>query len=233
MLNKLFLDKNYNVMCLANIQEPYDRGASAISNTIKLEIDADDTPNQYLEVTYGENTATISVTSGTVNEINIPTTYWNYGSITYIEPYKNNVGIPEKTINITFPEVIDRMAALSGDDEQEGLLQIGQNYSMAGTEYANEDVKEVKEEVETHSQEIDNLQENKQNFIPQYIDYPPASGQDGDMCFVGLNGNNSKELWRYEDNQWVRVLPNISYGTADMQAGAALPSGSIYLQYEA
>ena len=91
------------------------------------------------------------------------------------------------------------------------------------------DISNIKETVSQQTIDIS----SKQNFIDQFIDYPPAIGSQGDLCFIGLNGNVSKEFWRYDSIEgWVRVLPNITYGTADMQPGDALPTGVIYLQYE-
>lgn len=126
-----------------------------------------------------------------------------------------------------------------------GIQWLEDRYTANGTERqpdtqplslgdgTNEKVERISNEVSQNSSDIDDLKSGKQNFIPQYIDYPPAIGEDGDLCFIGFDGNNSKEFWRCDNGTWARVLPNITYGTAEVAVGAPLPTGTIYLQYEA
>lgn len=123
-----------------------------------------------------------------------------------------------------------------------GIQWLEDKYSARGSEYQPEaqpvslgdgKVEKIASDVAQNSSDIDDLRSGKQNFIDQYIDYPPTIGADGDLCFVGFNGDSSKEFWRCDNGTWVRVLPNITYGTAEMAVGSPLPTGTIYLQYEA
>lgn len=82
-----------------------------------------------------------------------------------------------------------------------------------------------------------------QTKINQDILTPSGTAQEGDLKFKGIDGSNSKELYRYEGStgggtgQWVKVNLNglnvILSPTDDITPGVStLPAGTLYLVYE-
>ena len=232
MLNRFFLDNDYNVILLSNMQNPVSMSGELLwDNQIIFEIDADDTPNQYLEITCGEVTTILAVTPSEVNELELSPQYWNYEDYTYIQPYKNGVSLGvDYTIDIKFPAVITNAGMISSiESDPEALVEVGQHYEMSGSEYAEEEVKEVKETVSNLSQTVTQQGqelENKQNFIDQDI-LPPSQGvgEDGDLKFQG-GVAGFKRLYRNDGGTWSRVN-FIESGTAEPSGGE---DGDIYIQ---
>ena len=234
MLNRFFLDNDYNVILLSNMQNPVSMSGELLwDNQIIFEIDADDTPNQYLEITCGEVTTTLTVTPSEVNELELSPQYWNYEDYTYIQPYKNGVSLGvDYTIDIKFPAVITNAGMISSiESDPEALVEVGQHYEMSGSEYAEEEVKEVKEAVSNLSQTVAQQGQelgNKQNFIDQDI-LPPSQGvgEDGDLKFQG-GVAGFKRLYRNDGGTWSRVK-FIDNGTSQPSGGK---DGDIYFQTE-
>lgn len=89
-----------------------------------------------------------------------------------------------------------------------------------------------------------------QKFIDQDTIAPSGSGNTGELMFVGGEGNNEKDLYRYEDGGWVKVelgpvlegditvttpttpLRHISISTYDMGEGEPAADDTIYLVIE-
>lgn len=77
-----------------------------------------------------------------------------------------------------------------------------------------------------------------QTFIDDDVLEPVASGVAGDLVLVGATGSSARDLYRYENNAWVKInLSNgstpITYSTTDLTAGTSeLDTGSVYLVYE-
>ena len=232
MLNKFFLDKDYTVQLLMNMQIPVSMNDQLWDNSILLEIDADDTLNQYFVVDNGIDTEVLNVTPGQVNVLQVTEVWWAYGGVTTITPYKNGQAISDKIIDITFPEVVDNAGMISSTEEDpEEIVLVGQHYEMSGSEYAEEEVKEVKETVSNLSQTVTEQGEQlaeKQNFIDQDI-LPPSQGvgEDGDLKFQG-GVAGFKRLYRNDGGSWSRVN-FIDNGTSQPSGGE---DGDIYFQTE-
>lgn len=199
MINKFFADKDYNIELLVNMEEPW-QGEEIWQNNIIVRVNADSTANQYLLVTGNNISTNLPVTPGQVNEIDIPMAYWELSGETTIQPYKNGSAVSGRDITISFPDVINGAGMISKVNET-----IGYVYSMSGTQYPEEEVKDVKETVDQHTQEIDDLQRNKQNFIDEDLNTPSGTAEEGDLIFVGATGNSDKEVYRYENGAWVKV----------------------------
>ena len=159
MLNKFFLDKDYTVQLLMNMQIPVSMNDQLWDNSILLEIDADDTLNQYFVVDNGIDTEVLNVTPGQVNVLQVTEVWWAYGGVTTITPYKNGQAISDKIIDITFPEVVDNAGMISSTEEDpEEMVLVGQHYEMSGSEYPEQAVQEIQ-------QEVQDIQENKQDKL--------------------------------------------------------------------
>lgn len=220
MLNKFFLDANFNVKMLSNIQRPYSYDF-LWDNRIVFEIEADSTSNQFLSVDYGESSVDLTITPGQTNVIELDTDYWNYGGITLITPYKNGSAIIGKNISITFPDLVEYSGAISSTESNiDGSIKLGNDYAMAGSYYVtpqtisqiNNRVSDVEGDVESVSDEVDGL-----------------SGTVGGLSdTVGSQGQDITDL-----QQSVTALEGlITLSTVDIGVGAPLPNGHLYLVYE-
>lgn len=207
MLNKIVCDKDLNVELVINIQEPrtFD---DTWANSIIIEIDADDTASQSLIVDAGEATGSYPVTPSQINEIEIETEYWNMGGATTITLVKGSTDYG--TIIINFPDEIDSLGMLNRDENIETTFTMTGSYN---------DPSDLSKEVKDVSDKVDDLQNNKQNFIEQDL-LPPSQGVgvDGDLKFKGVNGNGDKELWRNDSGTWVKI--NLGGGGFVGDAGA-------------
>lgn len=233
MLNKICVDKDFNIELLIWLQDPRSLSAD-FSNSITFSIPADDTASQYLLVTYGEaQTATLTITPSTLQEIDIDD-YWTLGGTTTVECYKGGSLI--ETFTFIFPQNIDSLAMLN----QDGLDPY--KFYMTGSndvedlsndvEQIKEDVKDLGDDVDDISGDITDLQSNKQNFIDQGGTAPSGTGEVGDLIFEAQAGSNFKRLYRYENNAYVQI-GFCQYSTTDLTAGtSALNTGEVYLVYE-
>lgn len=213
MLNKFFLDANFNVKMLSNIQRPYSYDF-LWDNRIVFEIEADSTANQFLSVDYGESSVNLPITPGQVNTIELSTDYWNYSGITLITPYKNGAAIIGKNISITFPDLVEYSGAISSTESNiDGSIKLGNDYAMAGSYYVtpqtieqiNSKISDVEDDVENVSGTVDNLSET-----------------------VTTHGEDITNL-----QQSVTALEGlITLSTVDIGVGAPLADGHLYLVYE-
>lgn len=138
-----------------------------------------------------------------------------------------------------------------------GMQWMTDAYDAKGNEYQPEvipierssggnsrDVEQVKKDVSELQTEVS----GKQNFINSDLLVPTGSGSTGDLCFYSPNGDgdNRKDLYRYENGHWVEIFPvnvitdavtpttigklrNIVISNYDIGAGAQLDEGTIYL----
>lgn len=161
MHNRFILDQNYNVKLLCNIQEPYD-DIEHWRNSILVEIEADSTANQYIIVTGADGySETFNVLPSNINTFTFSTFLWNYGGITTVEFYKNNTLLSDKTLYITFPDIVEGSGAISSDFQIDGVIYLGQNYTMAGSYYSDpETIKELEQKVEKAETDISTAQED-------------------------------------------------------------------------
>ena len=161
MYNRFILDANYSVRLLCNIQEPYDV-IEQWRNSIILEIEADSTVDQYIIVTGAEGyTETFNVSPGNLNVFTLSTSLWNYGDITTVEFYKDDSLLINNTLYITFPDIVEGSGAISSDYEIDGIVYLGQNYTMAGSYYADPGtVKELEQKVEQVEEDVGTAQED-------------------------------------------------------------------------
>ena len=209
MRNKFILDSNYEVQLLCNIQEPYD-DVEEWKNSILVEVDADSTANQYIVITGAEGyTDTLDIVPGQTNTFTITMDFWNYGDISTIEFYKNNQLLEFKTLYITFPDILPGVCTISSDSESEGIIYLGQNYSMSGSYYPSpETIKEVEEKIEQAEEDITDLKTDKQDTL---------------IAGTGININETT----------ISVTNPITLSTEDLVPGvSSLPSGHIYFVYE-
>lgn len=209
MRNKFILDSNYEVQLLCNIQEPYDN-VEEWKNSILVEVDADSTANQYIVITGAEGyTDTLDIVPGQTNTFTITMDFWNYGGISTIEFYKNNQLLEFKTLYITFPDILSGVCTISSDSESEGIIYLGQSYSMSGSYYSDpETIKEVEEKVDKAEQDITDLKTDKQDTL---------------IAGTGININETT----------ISVTNPITLSTEDLVPGvSSLPSGHIYFVYE-
>ena len=227
MLNKFFLDANFNVKMLSNIQRPYSNDF-LWDNRIVFEIEADSTANQFLRVNYGESSVDLTITPGQVNTIELSTDYWNYSGITLITPYKNGAAIIGKNISITFPDLVEYSGAISSTESNiDGSIKLGNDYAMAGSYYVtpqtisqiNNRVSDVEGDVDAVSDEVDGLSGTVGGL----------SDTVGDISnTVDSQGQDISDL-----QQSVTALEGlITLSTVDIGIGAPLPTGHIYLVYE-
>lgn len=161
MHNRFVFDQNYNVRLLCNIQEPYDE-VEHWRNSILLEIEADSTADQYIVVTGPEEySETFDVLPNRLNAFTLSTFLWNYGGFTTIEFYKNGTLLSDKTLYITFPDIVEGSGAISSDFQIDGIIYLGQNYTMAGSYYSDpETIKEIEQKVERVGDDVDTIQQN-------------------------------------------------------------------------
>ena len=220
MLNKIVTDNNLDVQLLINLQSPRTFDETLLwENTIYVEIDADDTATQSLEVdggTYGSTS--YPITPGQVNTIEIEDIYWNYDGTTTVTLAKGGSNVA--SFDIIFPEAVDSLGMLNQDES------LFTQFTMSGsksdtTDLANE-VTSISQTVETIEQDLS----GKQNFIDLDILPPSGSGRNGDLIFEeGESSNNFKRLYRY-DEEWGRVN-FYDFGTAEPSGGQ---DGDIYIQ---
>ena len=209
MHNRFVLDQNYNVRLLCNIQEPYDV-IEQWRNSILVEIEADSTPDQYIIVTGAEGyTETFNVSPGNVNVFTLSTLLWNYGDITTVEFYKDDSLLINNTLYITFPDIVEGSGAISSDFQIDGVIYLGQNYTMAGSYYSDpETIKEIEQKVEQAEEDITDLKTDKQDTL---------------IAGTGININETT----------ISVTNPITLSTEDLVPGvSSLPSGHIYFVYE-
>ena len=216
MQNKFFLDANYNVKMLSNIQRPFD-DIWLWNNLIIFWIDADSTANQYLYVDYGENqTVTLAVEPGEINEIMLNSDYyWTYGGVTHVTPYKNGIALTAKKINITFPDVVENCGTLSSTESNaDGSIKLGNNYEMAGSYYPTaESIKEVDDKVNTVEESVENISGDVSDLS--------GTVSDLDIAVGGL------------ETAVTDLQGLITISSQDIIAGVTpLPSGHLYLVYE-
>lgn len=116
-----------------------------------------------------------------------------------------------------------------------GIQWLKDRYSAAGMQYQpaikmkspaeesmQNDINNLKNEVEEIAEDL----RHKQNFIDKDILVPSGSGEEGDLCWYDVPGLNCKALYRYENDEWVKILL-IGYGTGIPSGGE---DGEIYLQ---
>ena len=207
MHNRFILDQNYNVKLLCNVQEPYD-DVELWRNSIFLEVEADSTADQYIVVTGPEEySETFDVLPNRLNAFTLSTFLWNYGGFTTIEFYKNGTLLSDKTLYITFPDSVGGTAAISSDFVIDGIIYLGQNYSMSGSYYSDpETIKEIEQKVEQVGDDVDTIQQN----------------------VTDLSTNVEDNTEAITDLQNLITISNV-----DITAGVtALPTGHIYLVYE-
>lgn len=227
MLNKFFLDANFNVKMLSNIQRPYSYDF-LWDNRIVFEIEADSTSNQFLSVDYGESSVDLTITPGQTNVIELDTDYWNYGGITLITPYKNGAAIIGKNISITFPDLVEYSGAISSTESNiDGSIKLGNDYAMAGSFYVtpetisqiNNRVSGVEGDVDAVSDEIDGLSGTVEGL---------SDTVGGISVTVDEQGQDITNL-----QQSVTALEGlITLSTVDIGVGAPLADGHLYLVYE-
>lgn len=209
MHNRFILDQNYNVKLLCNVQEPYD-DVELWRNSIFLEVEADSTADQYIVVTGPEEySETFDVLPNRLNAFTLSTFLWNYGGFTTIEFYKNDTLLSDKTLYITFPDSVGGTAAISSDFVIDGIIYLGQNYSMSGSYYSDpETIKNVEEKVDKAGQDISDLQTDKQDAL--------SAGTGIDLT-----------------ENVISVTNPITLSTTDLTPLVSdLPEGHIYFVYE-
>lgn len=207
MHNRFILDQNYNVKLLCNIQEPYD-DIEHWRNSILVEIEADSTANQYIIVTGADGySETFNVLPSNINTFTFSTFLWNYGGITTVEFYKNNTLLSDKTLYITFPDIVEGSGAISSDFQIDGVIYLGQNYTMAGSYYSDpETIKELEQKIEHAESDISSAQED--------ISTLQTDVQDNTQAITDLQSL-------------------ITISNQDIVAGTTpLPTGHLYLVYE-
>lgn len=230
MLNKFFLDANFNVKMLSNIQRPYSNDF-LWDNRIVFEIEADSTANQFLSVDYGESSVDLPITPGQVNTIELDTDYWNYSGITLITPYKNGAAIIGKNISITFPDLVEYSGAISSTESNiDGSIKLGNDYAMAGSYYVtpqtisqiNNKVTQVENEVDNVTDDVETVKEDVSTIQENVTDLDREK-QDNLTAGNGINITNNT----------IKVTHPIVLSTQDLTPNVSpLPAGTIYLVYE-
>lgn len=223
MRNKFILDSNYEVQLLCNIQEPYD-DVEEWKNSILVEVDADSTLNQYIVITGAEGyTDTLDIVPGQTNTFTITMDFWNYGGISTIEFYKNNQLLEFKTLYITFPDILSGVCTISSDSESEGIIYLGQSYSMSGSYYSDpETIKEVETKVDDIEKDVEDMGDE--------IDLAKGDIEDlktdkQDVLSAGTGISIASDT--------VSVTHPIVLSTEDLTPNVSpLPTGTIYLVYE-
>lgn len=215
MLNKIVTDNNLDVQLLINLQSPRTFDETLIwENTIYVEIDADDTASQNLEVdggTYGSTS--YPITPGQVNTVEIDSIYWNYDGTTTVTLVKGGSNVA--SFDIIFPEAVDSLGMLNQDESL--FTQFTMSGSKSDTTDLVNEVTSINQTVETMEQDLN----GKQNFIDLDVLPPSGSGSGGHLTLNGVQGDNFKRLYRYENNNWVRTLPYCisNNGPTDVQEG--------------
>jgi len=207
MHNRFVLDQNYNVRLLCNIQEPYD-DVEHWRNSILVEIEADSTPDQYIIVTGADGyTETFDINPGRMNTFTFSTFLWNYGGLTVVDFYKNDQKLSDKTLYITFPDIVEGSGAISSDFQIDGIIYLGQNYTMAGSYYSDpETIKEIEQKVEQVEEDVGTIQQD-------------VSGLSTDV------ENNTQAITNLQNL--------ITISNVDIVAGTTpLETGHLYLVYE-
>lgn len=237
MLNKFFLDADYNVKTIGCIQRPFD-DIHLWNNSICFEIMADSTANQYLLVEYGENQSiTLEVEPGEKNEIYLNSDYyWTFGGVTHVTPYKNGSALTAKKINITFPDVVESAGTVSSTEyAEDGSIILGNDYQMEGSYYVTpetikeikEDVKEVEEDVYTIGGEISLIQ----GSISALDSEVETNTTNIATNTSDIATNTSNIATNTADIQALQGL--ITLSTQDITPGVTtLASGHLYLVYE-
>lgn len=220
MLNKFFLDANFNVKMLSNIQRPYSNDF-LWDNRIVFEIEADSTANQFLSVDYGESSVDLPITPGQVDTIELNTDYWNYSGITLITPYKDGSAIIGKNISITFPDLVEYSGAISSTESNaDGSIKLGNDYAMAGSFYVTpQTISQINNRVSGVEGDVDNVSDEVDGL----------SGTVGDISdTVDSQGQDITNL-----QESVTALEGlITLSTVDIGVGAPLENGHLYLVYE-
>lgn len=225
MLNKIVTDNNLDVQLLINLQSPRTFDETLLwENTIYVEIDADDTATQSLEVdggTYGSTS--YPITPGQVNTIEIDSIYWNYDGTTTVTLVKGGSNVA--SFDIIFPDAVDSLGMLNQDES------LFTQFTMSGsksdtTDLANE-VTSISQTVETMEQDLS----GKQNFIDLDILPPTGSGREGDIVLNDRGTTKTLVFWRYTNGEWVK-MPFAIYTDTDPGAGSTLGTGEILLVYE-
>ena len=219
MLNKICVDADYNIELVIWLQDPRTFDYTW-DNSIVIHVNADDTANQELVVFDGEESTTISVTSGTEQDIDINGAYWNMGGDTTVSCYKN--GTLAKTFTFTFPDIIDAVGMLNQDENED--YHFTMTGSSAAVEIIEEQVQQNTSEISEAKEDINYLYENKQNFIHADILPPSGSGDEGDLEFYG---NMPARLYRRENNAWSKK-EWIAYGQTNPDAAPV--EGDIFIE---
>lgn len=219
MLNKICVDADYNIELVIWLQDPRTFDYTW-DNSIVIHVNADDTANQELIVFDGEESTTISVTSGTEQDIDINGAYWNMGGDTTVSCYKN--GTLAKTFTFTFPDIIDAVGMLNQDENED--YHFTMTGSSAAVEIIEEQVQQNTFEISEAKEDINYLYENKQNFIHADILPPSGSGDEGDLEFYG---NMPARLYRRENNAWSKK-EWIAYGQTNPDAAPV--EGDIFIE---
>ena len=207
MLNKIVTDNNLDVQLLINLQSPRTFDETLLwDNSIYVEIDADDTATQSLEVdggTYGSTS--YPITPGQVNTIEIEDIYWNYDGTTTVTLVKGGSNVA--SFDIIFPEAVDSLGMLNQDES------LFTQFTMSGSKSDPSDMAKEIGDISTEVEQISQDLSGKQNYIDKDILVPTGSGQVGDLVFNDGSGD-LKRLYRFEEGNWVRVN-FFSYGNSE------------------
>lgn len=113
-----------------------------------------------------------------------------------------------------------------------------------GEDKTKKDVDILSNTVDTQATQINNIQNNITNIVQEVSDKisfdllpPSGSGQVDDVVIVGADAPGASfgglRIWRYTENEEWEETPLIAYGTNDIGVGATLPTGTVYLVYQA
>lgn len=117
-----------------------------------------------------------------------------------------------------------------------GIQWMTDTYDASGTEYQpevqpvsgdamSEDISNIKNDISSINDRVNQQSteiSGKQNFIDLDILPPTGSGRNGDLVFHGVEGSGAKELYRYEDSQWVKI----NLGGAEVTFGDTQPQNA-------
>ena len=241
MLNKICVDADYNIELVIWLQDPRTFDYTW-DNSIYIHVNADNTANQRLVVSDGEISTTITVTPGAEQDYPISDLYWNMGGDSTVSCYKN--GTLVETFTLTFPDIIDSIGMLNRDENDD--YHFTMTGSSAVIEVVEEQVQQNTTDISEAKQDIIYLDENKQNFIDQDNLSPPSTGgENGDLQFFGGLGNTLKELYRKENNTWLKIwlatilesdqqypFSKVTVSGLDIGEGQPLDPGAIWIVYD-
>lgn len=242
MLNKICVDADYNIELIIWLQDPRTFDFTW-DNSIVLHVNADSTANQYLVVSDGETSVTKTITPGTEQDVEVDMVLWNMGGDTTVGCYKDDNLI--ETFTFTFPEIIDAVGMLNQDDELDPY-HLTMTGSSADIEVVEGQVSQNTEDIEDAKEDINDLYLNKQNFIDQDNLSPPTTGgENGDLQFFGGLGNSIKDLYRKENNAWLKVwlatilesdaqypFTKVTVSGLDIGEGQPMDAGSLWIVYD-